>query len=234
MFDWHKSTADPMNAEVMQKLRSFLLSIRSVAFVNRDGYLLSECADKTVLDIGPCEHTIDYIQHENWFFGRAQKVASRITGVDINKALCEQISDMGFDVRHMDACSNAALGEKFDVVLAGDVIEHVNDLVSLLNFAKRHLTASGKIIVTTPNPFFYRYFLANFRKGLSMINFEHTCWITPTCMNELCRRSGLALTHYVMVIKPRSFKHYMMKLLPFTKSWIEGLSKEYIYILKSE
>lgn len=74
--------------------------------------------------------------------------------------------------------------------------------------------------------------LTNFRKGFSMYNFEHTCWITPTCMNDLRRRSGLKLVWNVMVIKPNSFKYYMMKLLPFTKSWIEGYTKEYIYILK--
>lgn len=221
-----------MNAEVMEKFRAFLLSIRSVLFANRDGYLLSECTNKTVLDIGPCEHTIDYVQNERWFFRRAQKVARRIVGVDIDQALCEKTVAMGFDVRHLDACSDVSLEEKFDVVLAGDVIEHVNNPASLLEFAKRHLSGSGKIIITTPNPYFYRYFYANFRKGLHMANFEHTCWVTPTCMNELCRRSGLEFTGYVMIIKPRSFKYYMMKLLPFTKSWIEAWSKEYIYFLR--
>lgn len=232
MFNWHRSTADPMNAEVMEEFRAFLLAIRSVLFVDRDSYLLSECTNKTVLDIGPCEHTIDYVQNERWFFRRARRVAKSIVGVDVNKELCDEIAAMGLDVRHMDACSNASLKEKFDVVLAGDVIEHVNNPASLLEFAKRHLSANGKIIVTTPNPYFYRYFFANFRKGMHMVNFEHTCWVTPTCMNELCRRSGLEFAEYIMVIKPRSFKYYMMKLLPFTKSQIEAWSKEYIYFLR--
>ncbi len=233
MFDWHQQTLDPMNNDVMKKFKDFLLSIRKVSFLQRDEYLLEECRNKSVLDIGPCEHTMKYVQHENWFFRRAKNVASRIVGVDINKDLCEKISAMGFDVRHIDACSQNNLGETFDLVLAGDVIEHVNDLVSLMSFAKRHLNKNGKIIFTTPNPYFYRYFSANFSRKMCMINFEHTCWITPTCMNELCRRSGLQFAEYVMTIKPGSFKHYMMKLLPFTKNWMEALSKEYIYILKS-
>ena len=61
--------------------------------------------------------------------------------------LREHYNAKGFDFRHVDATSDVDLGDRFDRVFIGDVIEHVNDPVALLNFAKRHLQPNGRILV---------------------------------------------------------------------------------------
>jgi 2-polyprenyl-3-methyl-5-hydroxy-6-metoxy-1,4-benzoquinol methylase len=231
MFNWREYTEDPNNAQVAQKFRSHLLSIREFKIIDSDDYLLDECKGKAVLDIGPCEHTEDYINHKNWFFRKVTKVAERVVGVDINQKLCKYAQELGFDMRHIDACSEEFLGEKFNLILAGDVIEHVSNIGGLLRFIKRHLAIDGKVIITTPNPFSYRHFFNVLKKGTSAPNLEHTCWITPTCMHELAMREGLNLKQITFPIKPSSGRKLVVNIFPKGRKFMEVLSGEYLFEL---
>jgi 2-polyprenyl-3-methyl-5-hydroxy-6-metoxy-1,4-benzoquinol methylase len=92
-------------------------------------------------------------------------------------------------------------------VFAGDVIEHVNDPVALLRFAKRHLRADGAILLTTPNPFAPRFRQHRARRGTRyvMANLEHTRWVSISNMHELAWRAGLELSalRWPLLKKPK-------------------------------
>jgi 2-polyprenyl-3-methyl-5-hydroxy-6-metoxy-1,4-benzoquinol methylase len=232
MFDWRTHTEDPNNQEVAKAYREHLLSIREFKLIPRDEFLLDKCRDKEVMDIGSCEHTETYMKSPDWFFGKLTKVAKRAVGVDINEKLTIIAQEkMGLDIRYADATSDKDFGEKFDVIHAGDVIQHVSNLGGLLSVMKRHLKPDGEIIITTPNPFYDRYFFGILSKATLVPNFEHTCWVTPTCMHELAVREGLELTKICYPVKPSSGRKFMVKFKP-SRRWMEFFSGEYIYILK--
>lgn len=230
MFDWRQFTDDPNNAAVALKFREYLLSIREFTVMHRDRYIINKCTNKSVLDIGPCEHTEMYMKSPDWFFGQLKKVTRKVVGVDVNEKLTHVAQKLGHDIRFVDATSNIDLGEKFDVVHGGDVIEHVTNLGGLLSFMKRHITQDGEIIISTPNPFFKSHFFSVFRKGTLVPNFEHTCWITPSCINELAFRQGLVLKKICYPVKPSSGRKWMVRF-PFLRTWMETFSGEYIFIL---
>ncbi len=50
------------------------------------------------------------------------------------------------DVETMD------LGETYDVIVAGDIIEHLSNPGRFLGAVSRHLNKEGVFLVTTPNP----------------------------------------------------------------------------------
>jgi len=115
--------------------------------------------------------------------------------------LVRDLREQGYDARCVDATSDADLGERFDLVFAGDVIEHVDNAVALLRFAKRHLDPGGRLLVATPNPFSRKFYRRFRHEGVAMINLDHVAWITPTMALELGRRAGLAL-HAYHLVKP--------------------------------
>jgi SAM-dependent methyltransferase len=230
MFNWRQYTLDPNNPAVAQKFVDFLLSIRRFSVEHRDDLILRRCQGKSVLDIGPCEHTIEYMRNPDWFFGKLKKVTSKIVGVDVNESLVKAGQSLGYDIRFVDATSTTDFQEQFDVVHGGDVIEHVTDLGGLLRFMKRHLKPNGEIFISTPNPFFKNHFLNVLRNGTLAPNFEHTCWITPSCMNELAFREGLIFKEICYPVKPSSGRRWMVKF-PFFRKWMESFSSEYIFVL---
>ncbi len=48
-------------------------------------------------------------------------------GIDVLPTPVADFNAEGYDIRIVDATSEADLGERIDIVYVGDVIEHVND-----------------------------------------------------------------------------------------------------------
>ena len=117
-------------------------------------------------------------------------------GIDIIESAVNSLRKRGHDVRLCDATSDVDLEERFERVVIGDVIEHVDNPVALLRFAARHLEDGGSIMCTTPNPFYIGNILQTIRDGTYIANAEHITWITPSMGLELAYRSGLSLHSY--------------------------------------
>jgi SAM-dependent methyltransferase len=198
--DWTRLTDDPNNREAQRAVRRYLAAARRVhpersllEFIER------EVADRSVLDIGVVSHSARYFDQPEWRHGRIARCARRCVGVDVLAELVEALRARGFDVRCVDATSEADLGERFERVFLGDVLEHVDNPVALLRFAARHLAPQGRVLATTPNPFSRKFWRRFRRDGTAIVNLDHVCWITPTQAMELARRAGLVLVAYHLV-----------------------------------
>lgn len=197
MIDWTKLTRDPVDQNVRRTVRDWLLARRNDLPNNDyDAFLVEQVKGKSVLDIGICEHTLERINSPKWKHRLIKDNAARCVGVDIVEDLVEALVAKGFDVVCQDATSDAYLGQTFDVVHIGDVIEHVNDPTRLLAFAKRHLSRGGKVLVRTPNPHQFSYQWSARLNGISIENMEHISYIVPFHALELARRTGLHFSGY--------------------------------------
>ena len=109
----------------------------------------------------------------------------------------EVLQQRGFDIRYCDATSEEYLGEKFDTVVLGDVIEHVNNPVDLIRFAKRHLNPGGEIIAKTPNPYYIDH-VKKCAKNRDFVSLDHLAWYTPTMALEIAERAGCGLKTFLL------------------------------------
>ncbi|MGP1675995.1 MAG: class I SAM-dependent methyltransferase [Burkholderiales bacterium] len=163
------------------------------------GFVERAVAGKRVLDIGVVSHSARYFDEPGWRHGRIHRAAGYCLGLDILEPLVAELNGRGFNVRCVDATSELDLGERFDVVFIGDVMEHVDNSSALLRFAKRHLGTGGRILAATPNPFSRKFVRQFFREGVVVVNLDHMAWFTPTMALEISRRIGLRLTAYHLV-----------------------------------
>jgi SAM-dependent methyltransferase len=195
MLDWRGISTDPTNREATAKMDAFFRDITRVEAISRVEMIENFCRGQEVLDIGAGEHDIAFFSEEGWEHNRIKRVAKKAVAVEINPELCKHYNAKGFDFRCADATSDMDLGERFDRVFCGDVIEHVNDPVGLLNFAKRHLKSDGVMLFTTPNPFAPRFRQHRAQRGTRyvMANLEHTRWVSISNMHELAWRAGLEM-----------------------------------------
>jgi len=78
--------------------------------------------------------------------------SARLCGVDIAPSVESQLAALGFEGRACDASRQLPYEDgSFDVVVCGEVIEHVIDTDNLLREARRVLRPRGRLILTTPN-----------------------------------------------------------------------------------
>jgi SAM-dependent methyltransferase len=227
--DWTKLTDDPNNREAKAAVNTYLLDRRQIHLdTNLLGFVVNRARDKRVLDVGMVAHSPRYMRMEDWRHGQICQVADHCVGVDILEPLVDELRGRGFDVRCIDATSDADLGERFDLVFLGDVIEHVDNPVALLQFAKRHLAKDGRILVATPNPFSRKFFRKFLKEDAILVNLDHITWFTPTMALELCRRTGL-LFHAYHLVKPVSGFSRLWKYLTWRFTPVEYSFPDYIF-----
>ncbi len=126
----------------------------------------------------------------NLLFRQICKINPRTLGVDIDDEGIEILREEGYHVR-TDNVMTMNLGEQFDVIIAGEIIEHLDNPGQFLQNMKQHLALNGTLFISTPNPFYIKQFWKIWRYNRPQVHEEHTCWFDPLTLSYLCRRSGL-------------------------------------------
>ena len=123
-------------------------------------------------------------------FRRICEINPDTVGIDIDEGGVEILRQQGFDARIADVMT-MDLGERYEVIIAGELIEHLaNPGLFLCNMA-RHLSPGGTLVLTTPNPFHFGLVWKIWRYGRPNVHEEHTCWFDPITLCQLCGRSQL-------------------------------------------
>jgi len=166
-------------------------------YESRWEFIRPHVENKRVLDIGPAElvGTVNREKLERWIFGKIEKVASHSIGLENNTEQVEVLSDMGFNIRQGDA-EDFALGEKFDVLVAGELIEHLSNPGKFLDHVRKHLLLDGKLLLTTPNRYsiltIFHVIMTGkvpaYRKPIA----KHVAFFDEDAISSLLRRHGLA------------------------------------------
>ena len=210
--DWTKLTNDPLDKNTAHMIRVHLKGISKLYRRELVSYFCDIARDKNTLHIGCYEHDEKYVNSEAWKHKSINDVAKSCTGLDINKNGVEHMKRLGYDAVHADATSEIDLGQLFDTIIAGDVIEHVENIGGLIRFSSRHLSPNGYIYISTPNPFFVGHVFSAWTNSPAVANFEHTTWISESTMLEVARRSGLNLDKIIYPIG-KSHNNFLYKLL---------------------
>lgn len=174
------------------------------------------CEGKNVLDIGCVQHNPENYKSKFWLHGAIKSVAKSLVGIDLYKEGVDYLADQGFNVIYGDAQS-FKLDQKFDVIVAGDLVEHLANMEGFINCCAEHLEEGGCVLVSTPNPWCVRRLVKVLfsKKGEIHINEEHTCWFCPRTIRQVFSRYGLKLNQFELGSRkfdrylplPKAFKH---------------------------
>ena len=163
--------------------------------VDRFEAIVDTCRGKRVAHIGFVdERQMEAKQAEGvWLHERLAGVASSLVGLDNAEPGVDWARERGYEAHVLDAQSpdaTRALGlERFDVVVAGEVIEHLDApgpfLRAMLELAK----ADGVLLVTTTNAYRVLNFFAPI-SGSELVHQDHTAWHSPQTLRTLLSRNG--------------------------------------------
>ena len=156
----------------------------------RQEIILEICRDKDVLDIGCIQHDISNVDSEEWLHGQIVKIASLTLGVDYLTSAVFELAQRGYNVIQGDVNIPLSINKKFDVIVVGNLIEHLSNFEGLFNNLNRLLKDDGVVLISTANPFFSeQYFFSAFKNEI-IVNPEHTCWLDPCTLDQLSTRFG--------------------------------------------
>jgi 2-polyprenyl-3-methyl-5-hydroxy-6-metoxy-1,4-benzoquinol methylase len=153
-----------------------------------------------ILDVGCVGGDHSSVGSPEWLHKHIANSWPTAWGIDLSAAGIKRVQDLGYaNVRVGDA-QDFQLNSRFDTIVAGELIEHIENPASFLRCAAAHLKPEGKILLTTPFPFAVAnlaYALVKFPKTCS--NAEHVNWFCPSTMTALAQRVGLKVEHWELV-----------------------------------
>ena len=195
---WASVAADPNGPEALALRRRQLDAIALVQTPrSRDPFLIDAARNKRVLDVGCVDHSVES-ELNPWFLHRAiAKVSEHCLGVDVNEEGIDHLRRRGFHVLRadlMDPWDRRAIAARgpFDLIVAGEVIEHLEAPSSLFELAALCLADNGRMIITTPNPYAPHRVVSG-RKMVAWENVDHLFYVFPSGVVELASRSGLVV-----------------------------------------
>ena len=192
---WTNIDDDPNSERVISHNRALLDAAHAAPVDGRAAYLCDLARDRTVLDIGAVEHTVPAHESAEWLHRQLAGVARQCVGLDVLEAPCAALRAEGYDIRVHDIMSEP-IAERFELVVAGEVIEHVDAPVRLLAGAAQALAPGARLVVTTPNTFMLNYAWHGLTGRGQRENADHVAQFNPSHMLELGRRSGLHLDRW--------------------------------------
>jgi 2-polyprenyl-3-methyl-5-hydroxy-6-metoxy-1,4-benzoquinol methylase len=166
--------------------------------VDRENYLLSYCRDKRVLHLGCADFASEgdwerKLQSGQWLHKRIAETAQLVVGVD-NSERAVAILRERYGYKDI-VCGSAeqldALNpHRFDVILAGELLEHLPSPGSLLSAAARGMSPDASLIVTTTNAFCVRRML-RVACGSESIHVDHVAYYSHRTLARLAQLCGL-------------------------------------------
>lgn len=208
-----------MRSEIFSPLQLKITKVECVK--SRHEIIIKECKNKNVLHIGCSDWPITNVQikENNLLHKKITDVTSSCIGIDINEKGFAILRKNGFsNVRYGDAeCLEEYFTEATFVVVAGEVLEHINNPGLFLEAAFKILKPTGKILITAPNAFFVVRILALlFRR--EYVHRDHVFYFSAKTISCLLERYGYEIT-------------YLGYTFPMPKSTIRKIFKFPLYFL---
>lgn len=198
---WREHSRHPNSQQAREYRHKQLKQAASTFQVkSRIGAVRHYAKGKKVLDVGCVSHNfaIRSGAQGNWLHEHVRSVAAECLGVDYDAEGVAQMRAAGYDVVHADITADLTpILERgpFDVVVAGEVIEHLPAPQALLDMARQALRPGGRLIITTPNPYNPRRQRAG-AMGITWENVDHVFYAFPSGIAEMADRAGLVLERF--------------------------------------
>ena len=222
---WRGVDGDPnARANIVARHR-VLAEAQVVETRTREEIILELCRGRKVVDIGCVDHEASKISGDRWLHGQILEVASECLGVDNDPPGIRAMQEMGFNVVLADVTGDLTAVEErgpFDVMVAGEIIEHLGCPEALLHAARRLLKPDGKLILTTPNPFAPWRAFAGMRRQV-WENVDHVIMLFPAGMVELAERCGLRVSTVTTVGGYRLFMTFPGAFRVLIGMWARAL-----------
>ena len=174
--------------------------------VQRTDTILELCRGKSVLHLGCTNYpyTDDAIAKDMLLHPQIEKVAAEVYGIDTDEQGIKELTTRGSnnilraDLERLD---DLDLNRTFDTIVAGDMIEHLNNPGSFLTGIKRFMNADTRLVLTTINAYcgmrFLWYGLRGKRGRVEFVHPDHVAYYSYSTLKLLVERHGMKVESFL-------------------------------------
>lgn len=176
-----------------------------IDLVDRVTFIKESCKGKKVLHLGCTNYpyTQDAIDQKVLLHFELEKIAAEIYGFDFDQKGIDVLSENGSKNLYqadLERLEEVDLDETFDVIIAGEMIEHLNNPGLFLQGIKRFMNKETQLVITTINAYsalrFAIYGLRGKRGIQEPVHPDHVAYYSYKTLSLIIERSGLALQNF--------------------------------------
>ncbi len=179
---------------------------RDLQLVQRTDFILDQCRGKKVLHLGCTNYpyTAEAIRDKMLLHFDIEKVAAETFGLDLDQEGIDILSAAGSrnifraDLENLQALD---LDESFDVIIAGEIIEHLNNPGLFLSGIQRFMRTGSVLVLTTVNAYcamrFFYYGLRGKGGRVELVHPDHVAYYSYFTLKLLIERSGLRVDKFL-------------------------------------
>ena len=181
---------------------------------SREKFILDLIKNKSVLHGGCVDSGIleERIQKGQLFHSYIEKHAKSVIGVDNDKAGIDKMREFGFQNVFYADLENWESENKFDIIILGEIIEHVNNCGSFLETIKKFCSEETIVIFTTPNAYYFLYWIYSLF-GKESIHPDHNYLFSFISIKTLLQKYGFRVDQNLILWDDPGFLRTDDKLL---------------------
>lgn len=171
----------------------FKHSLPRLKIVNRNEFILSASNNQNVLHLGAVDRSLEPMADLHIKITNASKLT---VGADIDKEGINELKKKGISniiYCNVEKIDENLFDEKFTLVIAGEIIEHLSNPGLFLEGIKNVFNQDTKMIITTPNPFSFQRFVPPLIYKTEYVHPEHTCYYSYNTLRALLERHGFVI-----------------------------------------
>lgn len=201
--------------------RMLVHSLPKVSLVDRTAFLRGLAAGARVIHVGFADagYREFHQQEEQWLHEHLAEATRELVGIDLDAEGVESARAQGYEAYVADCCETAqirSLGiEPGDLVIAGEIIEHLDDPGGFLDAMHELCGVDGQLVITTPNAYGWVNPAAALT-GHEVNHPDHIAMYTWRTLTEMLRRHGWEVSSgatFVPVVKAQEGGGVRLRLM---------------------
>lgn len=200
----------PLSLDPAPEPTGWVVRLPHCAVVDRLAFITNEAAGKRVIHVGFADAGCFENQETSgrWLHDRLGEVSESLIGIDLDEEGVRSAQVRGYDAMQADCEDIGAIHalalEPSELLIAGEIIEHLESPGRFLEAMHLLLTAEGRMIITTPNLISLRSSIAALH-GYEVSHPDHVAGYSYKVLVALLNRHGWAcegVFTYLLSTKP--------------------------------
>lgn len=205
------------------------MKTRALPLIEKNPWIAQRVRGASVLHVGCTDWPLtgERVERGELLHSQLCKVTSRCVGVDLDAEgiakLRELMPDHEFHVENAENLSSSPelAGSQWDFIVAGDVVEHMNNPGLFFQSAAKLLKPDGTLIVTVPSAFSAKRFFWLLFTGSEQVHPDHTGYFSESTLIRIGERNGFHVSaiHGFQWINP-TLKNKVSNLMSLPFLWL--------------
>jgi SAM-dependent methyltransferase len=203
--------------------------------VQRVDFIKDICLGRSVLHLGCTNYpyTKDAIENQMLLHFELEKIASEIYGFDFDQEGLDLLREKGSgnlykaDLEHLE---DVALTKTFDVIIAGETIEHLSYPGLFLDGIKRFMSTEASLVITTVNAYCAMRFVQYALRGNGGLNEpvhpDHVSYYSYRTIKLLLERHELELADFYFYDLGREHRQFNRWFYNLVNDVSVGISRQ--------